>query len=255
MNVALSTQSSPILIIKNLHATINATPILKGITLTIHPGEVHAIMGPNGSGKTSLSNILAGKEGYTVTEGEILFQGKDLLALSPEERAAAGVFLGMQYPTEIPGVNNSYFLKTALNSIRRQRGESPLDAIEFLDMVKTHLKTVGMDEKFLKRAVNAGFSGGEKKRNEILQMLLLQPSLSILDETDSGLDVDALQIVAQGVNQMRKPEHGILLITHYQRLLNYVEPDFVHVLMHGKIVKSGDKTLASLIEESGYATL
>lgn len=243
------------LVIKNLHARIGTTDILKGITLTINAGEVHTIMGPNGSGKTSLSNILAGKEGYTVTEGEVLFQGQDLLALSPEERAVAGVFLGMQYPIEIPGVNNSYFLKTALNSIRKQRGQSEFDAVEFLEMVKNYLKEVGMDEKFLKRAVNAGFSGGEKKRNEILQMLLLQPLLSILDETDSGLDVDALQIVAQGVNHMRKPEHGILLITHYQRLLNYVEPDFVHILMQGKIVKSGDKTLAYTIEESGYATL
>ncbi|OGT43399.1 MAG: Fe-S cluster assembly ATPase SufC [Gammaproteobacteria bacterium RIFCSPHIGHO2_12_FULL_40_19] len=243
--------------INNLHATVgdSKTAILTGINLTINAGEVHAIMGPNGSGKTSLSNILTGRDGYTVTQGDILFLDKNLLELSVEERAAAGVFLAMQYPVEIPGVNNSYFLKTALNSIRQQRGESPLDAFEFMQMIKHYLTEVGMDEKFLKRSVNAGFSGGEKKRNEILQMLLLQPKFAILDETDSGLDVDALQVVAKGVNQMRHPDRAILLITHYQRLLNYVEPDFVHILMNGKIVKSGGKALALEIEESGYASL
>ncbi len=243
--------------IKNLHATVgdSKTEILRGINLTINAGEVHTIMGPNGSGKTSLSNILTGRDGYTVTQGEILFFGKNLLELSVEERAVAGVFLAMQYPVEIPGVNNSYFLKTALNSIRQQRGESPLDAFEFMQMIKHYLTEVGMDEKFLKRSVNAGFSGGEKKRNEILQMLLLQPKFAVLDETDSGLDVDALQVVAKGVNQMRHPDRAILLITHYQRLLNYVEPDFVHILMNGKIVKSGGKALALEIEESGYAEL
>ncbi len=240
------------LIIKNLHANVGTTKILKGINLNINAGEVHAIMGPNGSGKTTLSNILAGRDGYTVTQGEILFCGKNLLDLSIEARAAAGLFLAMQYPVEIPGVNNSYFLKTALNAIRKQRGEQPIDAFEFLQLIKNHLADVGMDEAFLKRAVNAGFSGGEKKRNEILQMLLLQPKLAICDETDSGLDVDALQVVAKGVNQLRGPDRAILLITHYQRLLDYVTPDFVHVLSNGKIVKSGDKTLAIEIEKNGY---
>ena len=243
--------------ITDLYATVGdaKTEILKGIDLTINAGEVHAIMGPNGSGKTSLSNILSGRDGYTVTQGDILFFGENLLNLSVEARAVAGVFLAMQYPVEIPGVNNSYFLKTALNSIRQQRGELPLDAFEFMQMINGYLTDVGMDEKFLKRSVNAGFSGGEKKRNEILQMLLLQPKFIILDETDSGLDVDALQVVAKGVNKMRQPERAILLITHYQRLLNYVEPDFVHILMNGKIVKSGSKTLALEIEESGYGSL
>lgn len=241
--------------IKNLHVSINETEILKGINLTIHSGETHAIMGPNGSGKTTLSNVLAGRDGYIITQGEILFLGKNLADLSPESRAAAGLFLAMQYPVEIPGVNNSYFLKTALNSIRKHRGESPLDAFEFMQLVKNYLLDVGMDEAFLKRAVNAGFSGGEKKRNEILQMLLLQPKLAILDETDSGLDVDALQVVAKGVNRLRDKNRGILLITHYQRLLNYIEPDFVHVLSHGKIVKSGNKTLAHEIEKNGYACI
>lgn len=243
------------LMIKNLHATVGDTQILNGINLHINPGEVHAIMGPNGSGKTTLSNILSGREGYTVTQGEVLFCDHNLLNLSPEERAVAGLFLGMQYPVEIPGVNNSYFLKTAINSIRQKRGESPLDAFEFMQMIKSYLSDVKMDEQFLKRAVNAGFSGGEKKRNEILQMLLLQPKLAILDEMDSGLDVDALQIVASGVNRLRDKTRSFLLITHYQRLLNYVEPDFVHVLAKGKIVKSGDKQLAKDIEKSGYAII
>lgn len=239
--------------IKNLHANVGDTQILKGINLEIKPGEVHAIMGPNGSGKTTVSNVLAGREGYTVTDGAITFDNQNLLDLSPEERAVAGVFLAMQYPVELPGVNNLYFLKTALNSLRKQRGEEPLDAFDFMQMVKGYLSDVGMDEKFLKRSVNAGFSGGEKKRNEILQMLLLKPKLAVLDETDSGLDVDALQIVAGGVNKLRDPNRSIIVITHYQRLLNYIEPDFVHVLAHGKIVKSGDKTLAHEIEEKGYA--
>ena len=241
------------LTIRDLHATIGDIEILKGINLTINAGEVHAIMGPNGSGKTTLSNVLAGRDGYTVTQGEILFFGKNLLELSIEARAAAGVFLAMQYPVEIPGVNNSYFLKTAFNSIRKTRGELPLDAFEFMQLIKSYLSDVDMDEKFLKRSVNAGFSGGEKKRNEILQMLLLQPKLAICDETDSGLDVDALQVVAKGVNQLRSPDRAILVITHYQRLLNYVEPDFVHVLMNGKIIQSGDKTLAYEIEKNGYS--
>lgn len=243
------------LTIQNLHAAVNNIAILKGIDLTIHAGEVHAIMGPNGSGKTTLSNILAGREGYQVTQGDILFHGNSILSLSVEARAAAGIFLAMQYPVEIPGVNNSYFLKTALNAIRKTRNESPLDAFEFMQVIKSYLSDVGMDEKFLKRAVNAGFSGGEKKRNEILQMLLLQPTLAICDETDSGLDVDALQVVAKGINQLRSKDKSILLITHYQRLLNYVEPDFVHVLMNGKVVQSGNKTLAKEIEENGYAVI
>jgi len=239
--------------IKNLHANVGETNILKGINLSVKPGEVHAIMGPNGSGKTTVSNVLAGREGYHVTDGSVTFGDKDLLSLAPEERAAAGLFLAMQYPVELPGVNNLYFLKTALNSIRKQRGEDPLDAFDFMHLVKSHLSDVGLDETFLKRAVNAGFSGGEKKRNEILQMLLLKPKLAILDETDSGLDVDALQIVASGVNTLRDPNHSIIMITHYQRLLDYIEPDFVHVLANGRIVKSGGKELAHEIEEKGYA--
>lgn len=241
------------LTIHNLHASVGDTPILKGINLTINPGEVHAIMGPNGSGKTTLSNILAGRDGYVVTEGEITFLGQNLLELSIEARAVLGVFLAMQYPVEIPGVNNSYFLKAALNAVRKARGETPIDAFEFMQLIKGFLPSVDLDEKFLTRAVNAGFSGGEKKRNEVLQMLLLQPKLAICDETDSGLDVDALQVVARGVNQLRSDDRAILMITHYQRLLDYVTPDFVHVLAGGKIVKSGDKTLAYEIEKNGYA--
>lgn len=234
---------------------MNKTDILKGINLTINSGEVHAIMGPNGSGKTTLSNILSGRDGYSVTAGEITFCGEHLLEMLPEARAVAGLFLGMQHPVEIPGVNNSYFLKTALNSIREKHGESTLDAFEFMQLTKNYLSLVDIDEKFLKRSVNDGFSGGEKKRNEILQMLLLQPKLAILDELDSGLDVDALQIVAKGVNHLRNSSRSFLLITHYQRLLNYVTPDFVHVLSHGKIVKSGDKNLAHEIEKNGYGAL
>lgn len=241
--------------IQNLHASIGDTDILKSINLTMNAGEVHAIMGPNGSGKTTLSHILAGREGYNVTQGEVTFLNNNLLDLSIEERAALGLFLSLQYPVEIPGVNNSYFLKTALNSIKKHRGENPIDAFDFMALIKNYLPEIGMDEKFLNRSVNAGFSGGEKKRNEILQMLLLQPKLAILDETDSGLDVDALQIVAKGVNRLRSKDRGILIITHYQRLLNYIEPDFVHILVDGKIVKSGDKQLAIEVEKNGYRFL
>ncbi len=239
--------------INNLHAKVEGEKdILKGIGLTVNPGEVHAIMGPNGSGKSTLANVLSGREGYCVTNGQVDFEGDDLLALSPEERAAKGVFLAFQYPVEIPGVNNSYFLRTALNSIRKQRGEEELDAFDFLAMVKEKLKHVDMDEAFLSRFVNVGFSGGEKKRNEILQMLVLEPKLAILDETDSGLDIDALQVVASGVNALRAEDKSIVVITHYQRLLDYIVPDFVHVLSNGKIVKSGDKNLALELEEKGY---
>lgn len=241
--------------INNLHAKVGEIEILKGLNLEVKPGEVHAIMGPNGSGKTTFSNVIVGRDDYTITQGDIQFDDTDLSTLEIEERAAKGIFLAMQYPVEIPGVNNLYFLKTAINSIRKQRGEDPLDAFDFMQLVKSHLKTVGMDEKFLKRSVNAGFSGGEKKRNEILQMLLLQPKLAILDETDSGLDVDALRIVSNGVNSLRDPSRAIIVITHYQRLLNYIEPDYVHVLAQGKIVKSGDKTLSQEIEKEGYAWL
>lgn len=241
--------------IKNLYAKVNNTEILKGIHLTINPGEVHVIMGPNGSGKSTLSNILAGRDGYQITQGEVNFCDKNLLDLAPEERAAMGLFLAFQYPVEIPGVNNSYFLKTAINSIRKQRDESELDAMDFLTLVKEKIKQVGMDEKFLNRSVNSGFSGGEKKRNEVLQMLMLQPKLAILDETDSGLDIDALQIVAKGVNSLRSKDRSVLIVTHYQRLLDYIQPDYVHVLMDGQIVKSGDKSLALTLEQKGYGWL
>jgi len=243
------------LTIKNLHASVNDNQILRGVDLDVKPGEVHAIMGPNGSGKSTLASILTGREAYRVTEGQVDFDNHDLLTLSPEDRAAKGLFLAFQYPVEIPGVNNLYFLKTALNSIRKKRGESELDAMDFMMLVKEKLGSVGMDEKFLKRSVNEGFSGGEKKRNEILQMLLLEPKLAILDETDSGLDIDALQTVANGVNQLRSSDRAILVITHYQRLLNYIQPDFVHVLAKGQIVKSGDKSLALELEEKGYGWL
>lgn len=239
--------------IKNLHANVDGRPILKGINLKINAGEVHAIMGPNGSGKSTLSYVLAGREGYEVTEGEILFEGRDLLAMEPSERAAAGIFLGFQYPVEIPGVSNINFLKTALNSIRKARGESDIPAGELLKLVREKSKALQMDPEMLKRSVNVGFSGGEKKRNEMVQMAVLAPKFAVLDETDSGLDIDALKIVAQGINAMRAPDHALLLITHYQRLLDYVEPDFVHVLAAGQIVKSGDKTLAEVLEREGYA--
>lgn len=243
--------------IENLHASIqdengNKKEILRGVNLEIKPGEVHAIMGPNGSGKSTLSNILAGRDGYEVTEGRVLLNDVDLLALEPEERAAIGVFLAFQYPTEIPGVNNAYFLRTALNSVRKQKDLPPLDAADFLQLVKEQIKAVGLSEKFLSRAVNEGFSGGEKKRNEVLQMLLLQPVLAILDETDSGLDIDALQMVGKSVNSLRASDRSFLVVTHYQRLLDYIQPDIIHVMAHGKILKTGDKSLALELEEKGY---
>ena len=239
--------------IRNLHAHVDGRPILKGIDLKINAGEVHAIMGPNGSGKSTLSYVLAGREGYEVTEGEILFEGKNLLDLEPSERAALGVFLGFQYPVEIPGVSNINFLKTAVNAVRKARGEPEMPAGELLKLVREKAKALQMDPEMLKRSVNVGFSGGEKKRNEMVQMAVLAPRLAVLDETDSGLDIDALRIVAQGINAMRAPDRALLLITHYQRLLDYVEPDVIHVLAHGRIVKSGDKSLAQILEREGYA--
>lgn len=238
--------------IKNLHAKVGEEEILRGINLNVKPGEVHAIMGPNGSGKSTLAGVLAGKETYTVTSGEILYEGKDLTTFSPEERAREGIFLAFQYPIEIPGVANAYFLKTALNALRKHRGEEELDAMDFLVLVKEKMKLLKMEEGFLNRAVNEGFSGGEKKRNEILQMAILDPKLAILDETDSGLDIDSLKIVANGVNALRSAQRAIILVTHYQRLLDYIVPDFVHVLSEGQIVKSGDKTLAHQLEKEGY---
>lgn len=238
--------------IKNLHANINGTEILRGIDLIVNAGEVHAIMGPNGSGKSTLASVLAGREEYEVTEGEIWYNGKNLLELSPEDRAREGVFLAFQYPVEIPGVSNTNLLKTAVNEIRKYRGEEELDAMEFLELLKEKSKLVELDQKFLSRSVNEGFSGGEKKRNEIFQMAVLNPKLAILDETDSGLDIDALRIVANGVNKLRSKDNAIIVVTHYQRLLNYIIPDFVHVLYQGKIVKSGGKELALELEEKGY---
>jgi Fe-S cluster assembly ATP-binding protein len=238
--------------IKNLHASVNGNEILHGINLKVNAGEVHAIMGPNGSGKSTLAGVLAGKEAYVVTEGSVRYEGKDLLALQPEERAREGLFLAFQYPVEIPGVNNSYFLKAALNAIRKHKGMEELDAMDFLALVKKKVKLVEMDESLLNRAVNEGFSGGEKKRNEIFHMAVLDPLLSILDETDSGLDIDALRIVANGVNQLRRKDNATIVVTHYQRLLEYIVPDFVHVLADGKIVKSGGKELALELEERGY---
>lgn len=238
--------------IKNLHASVGDKPILKGVNLSIRPGEVHAIMGPNGAGKSTLSYLLAGREGYTVTEGSITFDGQDLLALDPEERAALGLFLAFQYPVEIPGVANSTFLKYAINAQRKRRGEKELDAMEFLKLMREKTKALGMTDEMLKRAVNVGFSGGEKKRNETLQMAVLQPRMAVLDETDSGLDIDALRVVAEGVNALRSPDRSMLVITHYQRLLDYIVPDFVHVLAHGKIQRSGGKELALELEEKGY---
>jgi Fe-S cluster assembly ATP-binding protein len=241
--------------IKNLHANAGDKEILRGINLTVKKGEVHAIMGPNGSGKSTLANVLAGREGYTVTSGSATYDGHDLLAMTPEARAAQGVFLAFQYPVEIPGVTNNYFMKTALNAVRKTRGEKDLDAIDFLKMIKERAKLVQMDPAMLSRSVNEGFSGGEKKRNEILQMAVLEPSLAILDETDSGLDIDALQIVANGINSLRSPQRAFVVVTHYQRLLSYVQPDFVHVLASGRIVKSGGKELALELEEKGYGWL
>ncbi|WP_366556546.1 Fe-S cluster assembly ATPase SufC [Aquibaculum sediminis] len=241
--------------IKNLHATVDGTEILKGIDLSIGAGEVHAIMGPNGSGKSTLSYVLSGREGYEVTEGEVLLKGQNLLDLAPEERAAAGVFLAFQYPVEIPGVPNTTFLKEAVNAVRKSRGESALDAMQFLKILRAKVKELGMSDEYLKRAVNAGFSGGEKKRNEVLQMAMLEPALAVLDETDSGLDIDALKAVADGVNALRTPERSMLVITHYQRLLDYIVPDRVHVLSQGRIIRSGGPELAKELEAKGYADM
>ncbi|MDQ6972430.1 MAG: Fe-S cluster assembly ATPase SufC [Mariprofundaceae bacterium] len=238
--------------IENLHASVGGKEILKGINLTVKPGEVHAIMGPNGSGKSTLSNVLAGRDGYEVTGGSVSFHGHDLLDMAPEERAWAGVFLAFQYPVEIPGVNNVYLLKAGLNARRKHQGLPELDAMEFMQIVREKAKLVELDQAFLSRGVNEGFSGGEKKRNEIFQMAVLEPNLAILDETDSGLDIDALRIVAQGVNKLRNSERSIIMVTHYQRLLDYIEPDVVHVLVDGRILKTGDKDLALQLEERGY---
>ena len=239
----------------DLHANIEDKEILKGLTLKINKGEVHSIMGPNGSGKSTLASILAGKEDYEITKGDILFNGESIMEMAPEERAQEGIFLAFQYPIEIPGVTNSYFLREALNSIRKSKGDKPLKPVEFVKIAKEKIKDLKMDESLLNRSLNEGFSGGEKKRNEILQMSILNPCMSILDETDSGLDIDALQIVANGVNANRGDDKSFLVITHYQRLLNYIVPDFVHVLVGGKIVKSGDKTLALELESKGYSWL
>jgi Fe-S cluster assembly ATP-binding protein len=241
--------------IKNLHAIVDGKEILRGLDLTIGAGEVHAIMGPNGSGKSTLAHVLAGRDGYEVTDGSVIFEGKDLLALKPEERAREGIFLAFQYPVEIPGVATMNFLKMAVNSVRKHRGQNELDAMEFLKLVRSKRDAIGVGEEMLKRALNVGFSGGEKKRNEILQMALLEPRLAVLDETDSGLDIDALRIVADGINALRGPERAILMITHYQRLLDYVQPDFVHVLAGGRIVRSGGKELAVLLEKEGYGEI
>jgi Fe-S cluster assembly ATP-binding protein len=238
--------------IRDLHAQIGARKILKGLNLDVKAGEVHAIMGPNGSGKSTLASVLAGRAGYDVTRGSVDYLGEDLLALEPEERARRGVFLAFQYPVEIPGVNNAYLLKAALNAIRKQQGQPELDAFEFLQLIRDKMKLMQMDESFLNRGVNEGFSGGEKKRNEILQMSVLEPRLALLDETDSGLDIDALRVVANGVNSLRAPGRGIVMVTHYQRLLDYIEPDYVHVLSDGRILRTGDKSLALELEKRGY---
>jgi len=241
--------------IRNLHVTVAGHEILKGIDLEVKAGEVHSIMGPNGSGKSTLAQVLARREAYQVTAGEVLFDGKDLLAMKPEEAACEGVFMAFQYPVEIPGIGNTYFLRSALNAIRKYRGEDEMDAMDFLPMFREKLKLLEMDEKLMNRSVNEGFSGGEKKRNEILQMAVLQPKLAILDETDSGLDIDALRIVAKGVNAMRSTERAMLVVTHYQRLLNYIVPDFVHVLVDGRIVRSGGAELALELEQRGYVSI
>jgi Fe-S cluster assembly ATP-binding protein len=241
--------------IKNLEASVGEKQILRGINLSVKKGEVHAIMGPNGSGKSTLANVLAGREGYTVTGGQVFYDGKNLLDRTPEDRAGEGVFLAFQYPVEIPGVSNTYFMKTAFNAIRKHQGRPELDAIDFLKVIKEKAKLVEIPEAMLSRGVNEGFSGGEKKRNEILQMAILEPRLCLLDETDSGLDIDALQIVARGINALRSPERAFVVVTHYQRLLNYVQPDFVHVLSGGRIVKSGGKELAVELEKKGYGWL
>jgi Fe-S cluster assembly ATP-binding protein len=246
---------TPLLEIKNLHASVAGNEILRGVDLTVRAGEVHALMGPNGSGKSTLAHVLAGRPGYEVTQGQVLFKGQNLLAMAPEMRAREGVFLAFQYPVEIPGVSNVYFLKNALNAVRKHRGLQELDAFDFLSLVKEKAKLVDIDEDLVKRPVNEGFSGGEKKRNEIFQMAILDPTLAILDETDSGLDIDALRIVASGVNSLRSSERAMVVVTHYQRLLNYIVPDFLHVLVEGRIVREGGKELALELEEKGYAWL
>jgi len=238
--------------VKNLHASIGGRVILNGVDITVKAGEVHAIMGPNGSGKSTLANVLAGREDYEVNSGTVSYDGSDLLEMEPEERAREGLFLAFQYPVEIPGVNNAYLLKAALNEIRKHRGETELDAMEFLTLVKERMNVLEIDQELLNRPVNEGFSGGEKKRNEIFQMIVLEPRLAIMDETDSGLDIDALKVVSQGVNALRSPDRSTIVVTHYQRLLNYIVPDFVHVLSNGRIVKSGGKELALELEEKGY---
>jgi len=249
---AVPAAGSPLLEIQDLHVTVAGQAVLRGVSLEVHAGEVHAIMGPNGSGKSTLAHVLTGRPGYEIVSGSVRFQGRDLLALAPEQRARAGLFLGFQYPVEIPGVNNAYLLKAALNAARRERGQSELDAFDFLALVREKMQLMRMDESFLSRGVNEGFSGGERKRNEILQMLVLEPKLALLDETDSGLDIDALKLVAHGIDTLRSPDRGIVLVTHYQRLLDYVVPDQVHVLAHGRIVRSGDRTLALELERRGY---
>jgi Fe-S cluster assembly ATP-binding protein len=241
--------------IKNLHASVDDKQILRGVDLDVGAGEIHAIMGPNGSGKSTLAHVLAGRPGYQVTQGEVLYKGRDLLAMEPEERAREGVFLAFQYPVEIPGVSNVYFLKAALNAVRKHRGEAELDAMDFLNLVKAKSQVVEIDQALVRRPVNDGFSGGEKKRNEIFQMAILDPCLAVLDETDSGLDIDALRVVAGGVNKLRDPERAMIVVTHYQRLLEYIVPDFVHVLVDGKIAVSGDKQLALELESKGYSWL
>ena len=238
--------------IRDLHARVEDNEILKGVSLTVNAGEVHAIMGLNGSGKSTLANVLAGRDAYEVTGGEVTFEGEDLLELDPEERAQKGLFLAFQYPVEIPGVNNTYFLKAALNALRKYRGEEPLDAMDFMKLVREKMRVLHIDQSLLNRPVNEGFSGGEKKRNEIFQMAVLDPKLAILDETDSGLDIDALRVVADGVNSLRSPERAMIVVTHYQRLLNYIVPDFVHIMIDGRIVRSGSKELALEVEERGY---
>ncbi len=241
--------------IKNLQATVDNHEILKGIDLRVNAGEVHSIMGPNGSGKSTLAQVLARRETYNVTAGEVLYNGKDLLAMKPEEAACEGVFMAFQYPVEVPGISNAYFLRSAVNAVRKYRGEEEMDAMDFIPFYKQRMKLLEMDERFMNRSVNEGFSGGEKKRNEIVQMAVLEPKLAILDETDSGLDIDALKIVAKGVNAMRSPDRAIIVVTHYQRLLNYIVPDFVHVLVDGRIVKSGGPELALELEDKGYAAV
>ena len=241
--------------IKNLHVKVDGKEILRGIDLKVKAGEVHSIMGPNGSGKSTLAQVLAGRETFEVTAGEVSYEGKDLLEMAPEERARQGIFLAFQYPVEIPGVSNTYFLKAALNALRKERGEEEVDAMDFLALIKDKMKLLGMDETLISRPVNEGFSGGEKKRNEIFQMVVLEPKLAILDETDSGLDIDALKIAAEGVNSLRSPERSFIVVTHYQRMLNYIVPDAVHVLYEGRIVNSGGKELALELEEKGYSWL